>query len=1038
MLIGVSTFLSVRKMQQAFLLMAVCLFFSQVAAAQVITIPSANPNDSSTRKPFGCTYGYERSAMLYTSGEVTQFGSITKVGFYLNSKTNPASATPVVIRMKTITANALTSTPYANLMNGSTQVYAGIVTSSMLNANSWVTITLNTAFNYSSNNLVIIVETNYGEFGGEDFVAKQFRHATTLSNRCEYWEDDLTPPADYGILISQRPTVQLTFEPNCAGTPDPGNTLSTSTHVCINESFTLSLQNTPTTPGLSYVWQSSPTGGNPWTTIVGATGSTLTTTQASPLYYRCKVTCDAGGATGTSNAILIDENPYYECYCASYAADISDSKINSFQMADISTSSPNGTCESYTDYTAVPGNVAAGQQVTIKIGNGSCSGNIYDSYVGVYIDYNQNGVYDEATELVYGYGPIINFNAIPDYTFIFPTVAPGGITGMRVILTEGDSVPYACGEYVFGETEDYLLNITPATSCTGAPVPGVTLSSQTSVCPTEPFNLSIANYQNNTGISYQWQSSLNNIDYTNISGATSATKTQVQSAATWYRCNVTCDNSGTSTKSDPVQVTMNPFYACYCASYSNNFEDTKIDSVKIGNLVAGSSPANCEAYTDNTSLNMDVANTGPVTIHIDNGSCSGQFYEAYVAVYIDYNQNKIYDGSELVYSYGPTTDLHAIPDGIFNIPGSALLGKTGMRVILSESESVPPACGTFDFGETEDYAINIVNEPPCINPPTPGTAAASTLSFCSVAVPADVTLSLTGNSSGLGQTYQWQSSPDNSDYTDIPGATSTSAVVTVTATTYYRCKVTCSGNSAYSAEAEVTVKPVPLGNTQSNPIVISSFPYTHLGNNLSTNCWTSDYTNTLPQVSPDIFYAISLVDTSGTLEISTCETTGFNTYLHLIDDQGNHLNSNNNNGPYCSGQAASMEWYQGTVPVNLFIVVEGQGNDEGNYQLDVNFIPDSATAVADLPATQSGSVTVYPNPGNGDMTVQIHLEHDAAAADLNVFNTIGQLVYAEKIALKHGSYAGTLHLNAALPAGIYNLQVNDGNTVMSKPIVIQR
>ncbi len=146
MLIGFSTFLSVKKVKQAIWLMAVSLIFSQAAFAQLITIPSANPNDTATRKPLGCTYGYERSAMLYTSGEVTQFGSITKVGFYLNSKNNPAAATPVVIRMKTITANTLTSTPYANIVNGSTQVYAGTITSSMLTADSWITITLNTAF----------------------------------------------------------------------------------------------------------------------------------------------------------------------------------------------------------------------------------------------------------------------------------------------------------------------------------------------------------------------------------------------------------------------------------------------------------------------------------------------------------------------------------------------------------------------------------------------------------------------------------------------------------------------------------------------------------------------------------------------------------------------------------------------------------------------------------------------------------------------------------------------------------------------------
>jgi hypothetical protein len=120
---------------------------------------------------------------------------------------------------------------------------------------------------------------------------------------------------------------------------------------------------------------------------------------------------------------------------------------------------------------------------------------------------------------------------------------------------------------------------------------------------------------------------------------------------------------------------MKPFYACYCASYALNPEDTKIDTVKIGNMIAGSSPTNCETYTDNTALNLDVDKTFPVSIKIDNGACGGQFYEAYVAVFIDYDKNNIYAANEMVYSFGPTTDLHSIPDGLFTIPSGYAAGK---------------------------------------------------------------------------------------------------------------------------------------------------------------------------------------------------------------------------------------------------------------------------------------------------------------------------------------------------------------------------
>lgn len=1042
MLIGFSTLLSSRKIQKSLWLIACLLLFSQFVNAQVITIPAGNTNDTATRKPLGCFYGYERTAMIFTSSEIGQGGSITKVGFYLNSKSNPAAATPVVIRMKTFSSNTFNSVPYNNLSNGSTIVYSGVITSDMLVANNWITITLNNAFTYNNNNLLVLVETNYGEFGGENYNAKQFRHSTTSGNRCQFWEDDLMAPTDYGVLSKKRPTVQLTFEPNCSGTPNPGNTLSTSNLVCVNELFTLSLQNTPTTPGLSYVWQSSPNGNNPWTTINGAIGSTLTTTQATSKYYRCTVTCDAGGASATSTPIQIGENPIYECYCASYSSDISDSKIVSFQMADISTSTDPGVCESYTDYSSTPGNVTAGEEVTIKINNGSCSGFFYDSYAAVYIDFNQNGIYDGASELVYGYGPTTGFNTIPDYTFIFPVDAPGGTTGMRVILIEGDSVPIPCSQYTYGETEDYVLNITAATPCAGAPAPGATLSSAPSVCANEQFTLSIANYQFNTGITYQWQTSADNVSYSDIIGATSASRVQSQTQARWYRCRVTCSNSGLSTNSDAIQINMNPFYVCYCSSNPANPEDTKIDSVKIGTLIAGSSPTECETYTNNTALSALVDKTAPVTIHIDNGSCSNQFYEAYVAVYIDYNHNQAYDPNELVYSYGPTIDLHSVPDGVFNIPGLVPLGLTGMRVIIAESPAVPGACGTYDWGETEDYVLNIVDQPVCVVPPTGGVASASAQVLCPGDIPAEIILSLTGNSTGYGQTYQWESSPDNIDYTEIAGATATTDTMIISNTTYFRCRVNCSGNIAYSSETLVEVKGDPAGNTEADAIPISSFPYADNGNNFGYNCFTSNYTNLTQQASPDVFYAIALTtaDTSGTLSISTCETTDFNTYLHLVDDQGNHLSSNNNNGPLCTGDNASIEYYVESVPVNLFIVVEGQGTDEGNYTLNVDYTPDIATGTVTGATVQaSNHFSVYPNPSDGNLNLQVALSNkESKVATLNIYNNIGQLVQTQQVNLDHGKFNNTLQLNAALPAGIYNLQLNDGNSIVSKPVVIQR
>jgi len=51
--------------------------------------------------------------------------------------------------------------------------------------------------------------------------------------------------------------------------------------------------------------------------------------------------------------------------------------------------------------------------------------------------------------------------------FSVPTTALPGLTGLRIILKEGDSPPVPCGEYTYGETEDYLVDIAVVTTCSG-------------------------------------------------------------------------------------------------------------------------------------------------------------------------------------------------------------------------------------------------------------------------------------------------------------------------------------------------------------------------------------------------------------------------------------------------------------------------------------------------------------------------------------------------------------------------------------------
>lgn len=79
--------------------------------------------------------------------------------------------------------------------------------------------------------------------------------------------------------------------------------------------------------------------------------------------------------------------------------------------------------------------------------------------------------------------------------------------------------------------------------------------------------------------------------------------------------------------------------------------------------------------------------------------------------------------------------------------------------------------------------------PGCTGTPTAGTVNASPSSGCSAYTSA---LSLTGASTATGISYLWQSSPDNSAWSDVTGATNSFYSAGVTSSVYYRCRLTCS------------------------------------------------------------------------------------------------------------------------------------------------------------------------------------------------------------------------------------------------------
>jgi len=75
--------------------------------------------------------------------------------------------------------------------------------------------------------------------------------------------------------------------------------------------------------------------------------------------------------------------------------------------------------------------------------------------------------------------------------------------------------------------------------------------------------------------------------------------------------------------------------------------------------------------------------------------------------------------------------------------------------------------------------------------------------------------------------------------------------------------------------------------------------------------------------------------------------------------------------------------------------------------------------------TQPLQVNVYPNPSRGEFTIMIYAEEKTNPVQIELFNTIGQLVYEKELQVVHET---ELNITQVLPKGIYILKIKDQYT----------
>lgn len=324
---------------------------------------------------------------------------------------------------------------------GGTTLFNLLNTGTVLNASSWPANAANTETVTSAG--LTYLENNIGG----DILLGFVRGSTNQYNI-------------YGNTASAAnvPKLEITYLTLCTGAPTAGN-INSPTNVCPNKSFTMALSGHTVASGVTYQWQSKPSGSGVFTNIVGATNTSYNASINTATDFRCIVTCGNSSQSATTSPVSISVNSFYVCYCNDNLGGNNNVSINNVTITGtaLNNTSTGTAAGFYTQYPATGSTTADMQR-----------GGVYEIAVAygasaegsVWIDANQNGVY-ETTEWTR-----INTAGTSGTAFIqVPANATLGLTGMRVrSAAAGNSLgaSNACSNRSSGETEDYIINITPA------------------------------------------------------------------------------------------------------------------------------------------------------------------------------------------------------------------------------------------------------------------------------------------------------------------------------------------------------------------------------------------------------------------------------------------------------------------------------------------------------------------------------------------------------------------------------------------------
>ncbi|HPI43682.1 MAG TPA: PKD domain-containing protein [Tenuifilaceae bacterium] len=361
-----------------------------------------------------------------------------------------------------------------------------------------------------------------------------------------------------------------------------------------------------------------------------------------------------------------------------------------------------------------------------------------------------------------------------------------------------------------------------------------TIGSNQSICyGSTPVGLSFSSLPSggNGGFTYQWQSSTDNVNFSDISGATNISyQPQALTQTTYFRC--TQINSCKTVYSNTVTITV---YADEVPATINssqticyNIVPSLLSTVTPASGGNGSFTYQWQSSTDNVNFSdisgatnisyQPQALTQTTYFKLKQQSCKTVYSNTVtITVYADVLAGSITGNQSICYNTVPNPILSSsLPSGgngsftyqwqssTDNVNFSDISGATGAtyqpqaltQTTYFKRKEVTSCKTVYSNTVTITVFADVVI----------GTIG-SNQTICNGSTPAEFTPAIV-NSGGNGSfTYQWQSSLNGTDYIDISGGNGANYQAGVlTQTTYFRKKVISSCKTGFTNVVTVTVK----------------------------------------------------------------------------------------------------------------------------------------------------------------------------------------------------------------------------------------